>query len=136
MASKPREILKAHARSAGTRAHKDALRCSVCSELIAVSLLLAFAFCGLDANLLVVLLECREVLASLAKLTFLHTLPDIPMHKSALAVHEVELVVDAREDFGDSCGVADHAACAHDLRQVATRHDCGWLVVDAALETC
>ena len=40
------------------------------------------------------------------------------------------------EDMSSSsCSrVGDHTASAHDLGQVPTRHHCGWLIVDAALE--
>ena len=51
-----------------------------------------------------------------------------------LAVHQIELVVDAREDFGDGRAVGDHTAGTHDLGQITTRHHCRRLVVDAALE--
>merc|ERR1719163_2220300 len=104
------------------------------SELIAVALLLAFTFGGLDADLLVVLLESSKILAGLRELALLHTLTDVPVDEGALRVHQIELVVDAGEDLSDSRGVADHADSAHNLREVATRHDSWWLVVDAALE--
>ena len=48
-----------------------------------------------------------------------------------LRVHQVELVVNARHDLGDRRAVRDHAARAHDLRQVTTRDDGRRLVVDA-----
>merc|ERR1712014_380375 len=104
------------------------------SELIAVALFLPLTLGCLDANLLVVLLECGQVLTGFRELALLHTLPDIPVHKRALRVHQVELVVNAREDLSDGGGVADHAASAHDLGQVATGDNCGRLVVDAALK--
>merc|ERR1712066_924880 len=71
------------------------------SELITVSFFLTLALSCLDANLLVVLLKGRKVLACLRELAFFHTLADIPMHERALRIHQVELVVDAREDLGD-----------------------------------
>merc|ERR1711988_1098525 len=70
------------------------------SELIAVALLLALALCCLDANFFVILLERREILTRLRELTLLHAFSDIPVHKGTLRVRQVELVVDAREDFG------------------------------------
>merc|ERR1712118_456378 len=91
------------------------------SELITVALLLALALGRLDADLLVVLLERCEILASLRELTFLHALTHIPVHEGTLGVHEVELVVDAGEDLGDGRRVGDHAHGAHDLGEVATR---------------
>ena len=56
------------------------------------------------------------------------------MDEGALAVHEIELVVDARENLRDRRAVADHAACAHDLGEVAAGDDSWGLVVDTALE--
>ena len=57
------------------------------------------------------------------------------MDEGALGVHEIELVVDAREDLGNRSGVADHAASTHDLGQVTTWDHCWWLVVDTTLES-
>merc|ERR1719408_639798 len=62
---------------------------------------------GLGADLLVVLLEGRKVLTGLGELTLLHALADVPVDEGALGVHEVELVVDARERLGDRRGVGD-----------------------------
>merc|ERR1711933_288904 len=104
------------------------------SELVSVSLFFTFALCGLDADLLVILLQSGEVLASFAELALFHALSDIPMDESTLGVHEIELVVDAREHLRDRGGVADHTARTHDLGQVATWHHSRRLVVDAALE--
>merc|ERR1712232_1448860 len=103
-------------------------------ELVTVAFLFALTFCGLDAHLLVVLLQRRQVFTSLGELAFLHALTDIPVHEGTLGVHEIELVIDAGEDLGDSSGVADHAHSAHDLGEVTTWHDGRWLIVDAALE--
>eukprot|EP00325_Prymnesiales_sp_UTEX-LB-985_P000608 CAMPEP_0174697800 /NCGR_PEP_ID=MMETSP1094-20130205/3563_1 /TAXON_ID=156173 /ORGANISM="Chrysochromulina brevifilum, Strain UTEX LB 985" /LENGTH=79 /DNA_ID=CAMNT_0015894853 /DNA_START=222 /DNA_END=457 /DNA_ORIENTATION=+ len=65
-------------------------------RLVLLALLLALALRGLGADLLVVLLKRRKVLAGLRELALLHALADIPVHEGALGVHEVELVVDAR----------------------------------------
>merc|ERR1712050_692174 len=104
------------------------------SELVTIAFLLALALGGLDADLFVILLEGREVLSRLAELALLHALANIPMHEGALAVHEIELVVDARENLGDRRRVADHAASAHHLGQVTARDYGGGLVIDAAFE--
>merc|ERR1712032_477883 len=98
-------------------------------------LFLTLTISGLSANLLVVLLEGGKILTGLGEFTFLHTLTDVPVHEGTLGVHEVELVVNARQSFGHSSGVGNHGAGAHDLGEIATRHHSGWLVVDAALET-
>merc|ERR1719198_2944299 len=75
--------------------------------LLAEVLLLALALGGLGADLLVVLLEGSKILASLGELALLHALADVPVHEGTLGVHEVELVVDARESLGDGRGVGN-----------------------------
>ena len=56
------------------------------------------------------------------------------MNEGTLGVHEIELVIDAGEDLSNRGGVGDHAAGAHNLRQVAAGDNSGGLVVDTALE--
>ena len=59
-----------------------------------------------------------------------------PSHdESTLGVHEIELMVDAREHLSNGSGVANHANCAHDLGKITSWHNGWWLVVDTALET-
>merc|ERR1719240_1444891 len=101
---------------------------------VLLNVLLALDVRGLGADLLVVLLERREVLAGLAELALLHTLTDVPVDEGTLRVHKVELVVDAREDLGDRGGVADHAHRPLHLGEVTTRDHRRRLVVDPALE--
>ena len=74
---------------------------------------------AVDADLLVVLLEGREILTSLGELSLLHTLADVPVHERALRVHEIELVVQAGPGLGDGGRVAQHADRALHLREVA-----------------
>merc|ERR1719476_1183410 len=104
------------------------------SELITIALLFALTLRRLDSDLLVILLECREVFAGLREFALLHTFTDVPVHKSALGIHEVELVVDARKDLGNSGAVGNHAASAHYLGQVTTWDHSGRLVVDATFK--
>jgi len=104
-------------------------------ELITISLLLTFAFGGLDTDLLVILLEGGKILTSLGELTFFHTLTDVPMDEGTLGVHEIELVVNSGEDLSDGSGVGDHADSAHNLGEITTWDNSGWLIVDTALET-
>merc|ERR1711935_1286095 len=106
------------------------------SELVLFSHVLFFAFAlgGLGGDFFVVLLEGGKVLAGLGEFTFLHALTDVPVDESTLGVHEVELVVDAGEDFGDGGSVGDHAHGALDAGKVATEDNGGGLVVDTALE--
>jgi len=54
--------------------------------------------------------------------------------EGTLGVHEIELVIDSREDLSDGGGVGDHADGAHDLGEITTRNDGRRLVVDTALE--
>eukprot|EP00754_Rhynchopus_humris_P033263 Rhum_TRINITY_DN15457_c5_g5::Rhum_TRINITY_DN15457_c5_g5_i3::g.159685::m.159685 len=103
--------------------------------LVLLDILLALDVGGLGAHLLVVLLEGRQVLTRLGELTLLHALADVPVHERTLRVHQVELVVDAREHLRDRRRVRDHAHRALHLREVATRHHRRRLVVDTALET-
>ncbi|DAZ99380.1 TPA: LOW QUALITY PROTEIN: hypothetical protein N0F65_005282 [Lagenidium giganteum] len=102
--------------------------------LLAELLVFAFAFSGLGANLFVVLLEGSQVLTGFRELAFFHALTDIPVHEGTLGVHQIELVVNAREHFGDGAGVRDHAHGTLDTGEVAAWHDGWWLVIDTALE--
>merc|ERR1719329_2007345 len=93
--------------------HKQCANTKSLSEFIAIALFLTFTLCSLNADLLVVLLQGGKILTGLAELTFLHTLTDVPVHECTLAVHQVELVIDAGKHFSNGCGVADHAAGTH-----------------------
>ena len=90
---------------------------------------------GLSANLFVILLEGGKILTSLREFTFLHTLTDVPVDESTLHVHEVELVVDAGEGFGNGGRVGNHAHGTLDTGNVSARDKGRSLVVDSALET-
>ena len=72
------------------------------------------------------LLALGAVLAGFGELAFFHAFSHVVVDKGALAVHEVELVVNAREDFSNSGGVGDHAAGTHDLGQVSSRNHSRW----------
>lgn len=90
-------------------------------------------------DLFVVLLEGSQVLTGLAELAFLHTLADVPVDEGALAVHEVELVVEAGPRFGDGSSVGQHRHGSLDGGQSAITgggggDGDGLLVVDADLE--
>merc|ERR1712137_1314337 len=78
-------------------------------ELITIALLLTLTLSGLNADLLVVLLEGSQILTGLRELTLLHTLTDVPVDEGTLGVHKIELVVDPGEDLGNGGGVGDHA---------------------------
>jgi len=99
------------------------------------ALFLTLTFGGLDTDFFVILLEGSEILTSLGELTFLHTLTDVPMDEGTLGVHEIELVIDSGEDLSDGSGVGDHADSAHNLGEITTWDNSGWLIVDTALET-
>jgi hypothetical protein len=57
------------------------------------------------------------------------------MNESTLGVHEIELVVKAREDLSNGSRVGDHAHGALDLGEITTGHNSRGLVVDSAFET-
>jgi len=57
------------------------------------------------------------------------------MHEGSLGVHEIELVIDSGEDLSDGGGVGDHADGSHDLGEITTWDNGGWLIVDSALES-
>jgi len=99
------------------------------------ALLLGLSLGGLDADLLVILLKGGEILTGLGEFSLLHTLSDVPMDEGSLGVHEIELVVNAGEDFGNGGRVGDHADGAHNLGEITTGNDGRGLVVDSALET-
>merc|ERR1711924_16160 len=105
------------------------------SELVSVTLLLALTLSCLDSNLLVILLKCGEIFAGLGELALLHAFSDIPMDKRTLRIHEIELVVNAREDLGNGGAVGNHAASAHHLGQVTTWDHGRRLVVDATFKS-
>jgi hypothetical protein len=101
---------------------------------LVLGLLLEVAFDAVAGNLLVVLLEGSQVLAGLGEFALLHTLANVPVHESALGVHEIELVVETVPGLGDGGGVGQHADGAVNGSQLATGHALGLLVVDAELE--
>merc|ERR1712045_265016 len=98
------------------------------------ALFLTLPLGGLDTDFLVILLEGSEILTSLGELTFFHTLTDVPMDEGSLGVHKIELVINSGEDLSDGSGVGDHADGAHNLGEITTWDNSGWLVVDTALE--
>merc|ERR1712130_734822 len=87
-------------------------------KLVTVPLLFALSLGSLDADLLVVLLQGCEIFARFREFTFFHPLTNVVVNERTLGVYQVELVVNARHDLGDRRAVRDHAARAHDLRQV------------------
>merc|ERR1712176_825449 len=103
-------------------------------ELITIALLFALALRSLNANLFVIFFQSSQIFTGLAELALFHAFANIPMDKCSLAVHQVKLVVDAREHLSDGCRIADHAASAHHFGQISAWHHGRWLVVDATFE--
>merc|ERR1712039_830664 len=103
-------------------------------ELVAITFFFTFSFCNLDTHLLVVFLQSGKVLAGLTEFSFFHAFAHIPMHKCTLAVHKVELVINARENLCDGRGITDHATRAHDFGQIAARNDGRRLIINPTLE--
>merc|ERR1719401_53651 len=105
------------------------------SELITISLLLALALSSLDADLLVILFKRRQIFARFRKLSFLHAFANVPVDKSAFGIHEIKLMIDAREDLSNRRRVADHAYGTHNFSKVTTWHH-GWrLVIDSTFKS-
>mmetsp|Transcript_28204 Transcript_28204/g.57203 ORF Transcript_28204/g.57203 Transcript_28204/m.57203 type:complete len:235 (-) Transcript_28204:809-1513(-) len=107
---------------------------STTGMLVLLALLLTLTLRGLSADLLVVLLERGQILAGLRELALLHALSDVPVHKRALGVHQVKLVVEARKHLGHRRRVGDHAHRTLHFGQITAGHNRRGLVVDAALE--
>ena len=57
------------------------------------------------------------------------------MDEGTLGIHEIELVIESGEDLSNGGGVGDHADSPHDLSEITSGNDGGWLVVDTDLET-
>merc|ERR1712004_564838 len=104
-------------------------------ELVFITLAVISSLGGVKANLLVILLESSKIFPGLGELTLLHSLSNVPVDKSPLGVHVVELVVKSGPGFGNSSGVREHAHGPADLGKIPSGND-GWgLVVNAYLET-
>mmetsp|Transcript_6113 Transcript_6113/g.9345 ORF Transcript_6113/g.9345 Transcript_6113/m.9345 type:complete len:241 (+) Transcript_6113:47-769(+) len=99
-----------------------------------IKVFLALSIGSLSANLLVVLFKSSKILTGLGEFTFFHTLSDIPMDKGTLGVHEVKLVINARQGFSNGSCVGNHAHGTLDTSQVTSGDNRGWLVVDTAFE--
>ena len=85
-------------------------------------------------HLLVIKFKCSEVLPGLTDLPLLHALPDEPVDKGALGVHQVELVVQPRPRLHDRRRVGEAAHRAVDFRKITSRNYRWWLVVDSHLD--
>ncbi|KAJ6446133.1 LOW QUALITY PROTEIN: RNA recognition domain-containing protein [Purpureocillium lavendulum] len=100
---------------------------------------LLFGLERVGGDLLVILLEGGEILAGLGELTLLHALTNIPVHEGALAVHEIELVIQSRPGLGDGSGVGKHGDGSVDGGKATILGGCGnghgLLIVDTQLET-
>ena len=90
---------------------------------------------AVSGHLLVVPLQSCEIFAGFREFTLLHTLTNVPVDESALAVHEVELVRESRPGLADGGGVGQHADGAVDGGEVAVGDHLRRLVADTNLET-
>jgi hypothetical protein len=57
------------------------------------------------------------------------------MDECSLGIHEIKLVIDSREDFGDGSGVGKHEEGSIDLGKIGSGNGGGGLIVDSALES-
>ena len=99
-----------------------------------LSIFLLLPLKRIHANLLVVLLESSQVLPGLRELSLLHTLPDIPVDKGPLGIHQIKLVIKPGPCLRDGGGVGEHADSSGNLSQVSAGNNSWRLVVDANLE--
>merc|ERR1719462_261395 len=104
-------------------------------ELIFITLLVISSLSRVKADLLVILLKGSKVFPGFGELTLLHTLSNVPVDKSPLGVHQVELMIKPGPGLSNSSGIAQHTDSPADLSKVATRDNSGWLVVNAYLKT-
>ena len=87
-----------------------------------------------QSNLFIILLKSSQILTSLGEFTLFHALSNIPVDKSTLGVHQIELVIQTSPGLGNGSGVGQHAHSSLHLGQISTRHHSWRLVVDAHLE--
>merc|ERR1739848_955358 len=92
----------------------------LCSELVAIAFLFSFTLSGFNADFLIIFLECGKIFTSFGKFSLFHSFPNVPMDEGSLGVHEIKLVVDAREYFSNGSGVADHADSPHNFCKIAS----------------
>jgi len=56
-------------------------------------------------------------------------------NKGTLGIHQVELVINARQGLSNGSSVGNHTHSALDTSQVTSGDNSGWLVVDTTLES-
>merc|ERR1711937_1132064 len=76
-----------------------------------------------------------HVFTSFRKLSFLHSLSDIPVNEGSLGVHQIKLVVKSSPGLSNGGGVGEHANSSLDLGKISTRNHSWWLIVDTDLES-
>jgi len=100
-----------------------------------ITFFFTFTFSGFNTDFFVILFKGSQIFSGFGEFSFFHTLTDVPMNEGSLGVHKIELVIKSGEDFGDSSGVGDHANSSHNLSQITSWDNSGWLVVDTSLES-
>jgi len=90
---------------------------------------------GIQSNLFVILLQGSEIFSGFREFSFFHSFSDIPVDESSLGVHEIELVINSREDFSDGSGVGKHEKGSVNLGKISSGNSSGGLVVDSTLES-
>ena len=93
-----------------------------------------FSLHGVNADLLIVLLQGGHVLPGLGEFALLHALAHVPVDKGPLGVHEVKLMVEPGPGLSDGGGVGQHADGTLDLSKVTSWNNSWWLIVDSYLE--
>merc|ERR1719322_559675 len=100
-----------------------------------LSILLLLPLKRIHANLLVVLLECSQVLPGLRELSLLHTLSNIPVNKGSLGVHQIKLVIQPGPGLSNGGGVGKHTDSSLDLGKISARNHSWRLIVDTNLKS-
>ena len=75
----------------------------------------------------------RDLPTTFIDLIILHAFAYVPVDKSILQIHQVELVVYAIEDLGDGSGKKSRAFNTHHFRKITIMHNNRWLIIDATL---
>merc|ERR1719244_796584 len=103
------------------------------NELIFISI--SFLSVGrVHANLFIIFLESSHILPGFRELSFLHTLPYVPVHECPLSVHQIKLVVQSSPGLSYGSRVGQHTDGSLNLGQITPRDDSRGLVVDPNLE--
>mmetsp|Transcript_19232 Transcript_19232/g.39751 ORF Transcript_19232/g.39751 Transcript_19232/m.39751 type:complete len:455 (+) Transcript_19232:1621-2985(+) len=96
--------------------------------------IITFGSFHIGSHFFVILFKSRQILTSFREFTFFHTFSHKPVDERSFRVHEIKLVVNARQSFGNGRCIGHHTNSAINFCQVTSGNVAGLLVVDSALE--